>query len=271
MIPSQQPSLLEGGFFSIILAMLLGCSTNQDRGLPPIHASNEQSISSSLSTVNEEIDTSYYRALLTGTLEIGLDASFVLIPKSYTSKPIYLNKEAAESIIAMIEHAKLDDIQLQVISGYRGYKDQLTIWNRKWDSLLEKSDSAKCRHILTFSAMPKTSRHHWGTDVDLNSLDNAYFESGQGLKEYNWLKANAKKYGFHNVYSDKTITNRKGYEMERWHWSYTPLSNKYLRIYNSLINYNDIQGFAGAQSAISCRVIEDYVNGVCEPESTDLK
>jgi len=44
--------------------------------------------------------------------------------------------------------------------------------------------------------MPTASRHHWGTDVDINSVDPDYFMNGTGLKEYEWLKKNAYKYGF---------------------------------------------------------------------------
>ncbi|NJK84501.1 MAG: M15 family metallopeptidase [Saprospiraceae bacterium] len=36
--------------------------------------------------------------------------------------------------------------------------------------------------ILKYSSMPGTSRHHWGTDIDLNSFSNSYFEQGEGKK-----------------------------------------------------------------------------------------
>ena len=61
-------------------------------------------------------------------------------------------------------------------------------------------DSLKAaKTILLYSSMPTTSRHHWGTDMDINSLENSYFASGQGLKEYTWLKKNAAKFGFCQV------------------------------------------------------------------------
>ncbi len=49
--------------------------------------------------------------------------------------------------------------------------------------------------------MPQASRHHWGTDVDINSVEPEYFESGQGLKEYTWLQENAWKFGFCQPYT----------------------------------------------------------------------
>ena len=31
---------------------------------------------------------------------------------------------------------------------------------------------------MNYSAMPTASRHHWGTDVDINSVDPEDFETG---------------------------------------------------------------------------------------------
>lgn len=68
---------------------------------------------------------------------------------------------------------------------------------------------------MLYSSMPTTSRHHWGTDMDINSVEPEYFESGQGLLEYNWLKANAHKFGFCQPYSPKDDGSRtQGYNLE---------------------------------------------------------
>ena len=45
------------------------------------------------------------------------------------------------------------------------------------------------KEIMKYSSMPSTSRHHWGTDIDLNSLENSYFEKGEGKKySIGWLQ-----------------------------------------------------------------------------------
>jgi len=63
--------------------------------------------------------------------------------------------------------------------------------------------------------MPTASRHHWGTDVDINSVDPDYFLNGTGLQEYEWLKKNAYKYGFCQPYSPKDSVHRStGYNLE---------------------------------------------------------
>ena len=35
--------------------------------------------------------------------------------------------------------------------------------------------------------MPATSRHHWGTDLDINSVDPKYWEEEPGKSEFEWL------------------------------------------------------------------------------------
>jgi LAS superfamily LD-carboxypeptidase LdcB len=109
--------------------------------------------------------------------------------------------------------------------------------------------------------MPGTSRHHWGTDIDLNNLNNEYFESGEGLKIYQWLTAHAHRFGFCQPYTSKT-GGRTGYEEEKWHWSYTPLSIPLLEEYKKTITLSDLTGFMGSGAAVKLDVIKNYVDGV---------
>lgn len=109
--------------------------------------------------------------------------------------------------------------------------------------------------------MPATSRHHWGTDIDLISLNNSYFDKGKGKKEYEWLKMNANNFGFYQVYTNKK-NGRTGYNLEKWHWSYLPLANEYLDYFNKYVTYDDIDGFMGAEISKRVNIIERYVNGV---------
>jgi len=109
--------------------------------------------------------------------------------------------------------------------------------------------------------MPSTSRHHWGTDMDLNNLNNKFFDSGEGLKIYTWLKAHGAEYGFCQPYTTKE-GGRTGYEEERWHWSYLPLSGEFLNQYKKEVTYKDITGFEGSEVAKPMGVIKNYVEGV---------
>ena len=113
-----------------------------------------------------------------------------------------------------------------------------------------------------YSSMPMTSRHHWGTDIDLNSLNNSWFEEGEGKKVYDWLQAHAHDFGFYQPYTNKSLNNRTGYEEEKWHWSYMPLAGPYLDFYNKHVTNEDITGFEGSGLAPQIDMVGNYVNGL---------
>ncbi len=200
---------------------------------------------------------------LLGKFDYKKDSSFIFVESKYASKALYLRKETYTKFIEMYEAAKKEGVSLTIISGTRNFYEQKDIWNRKWEKNIVSMDSlAAAKKILLYSSMPCTSRHHWGTDIDLIKVYNSYFDAGSGLKAYKWLNENASKYGFCQVYDDKKITKRTGYELEKWHWSYMPLSSKYLKRYNELINYSMISGFSGSILAKKINPIELYVNGI---------
>jgi LAS superfamily LD-carboxypeptidase LdcB len=121
-----------------------------------------------------------------------------------------------------------------VKSGFRSYTDQKTIWEEKFTGKRKMKKSVENKKpqeivplILEYSSAPGTSRHHWGTDLDLNSFENSYFEKGgKGEFLYTWLQKNAATYGFCQPYNDYSERDNKGYFLERWHWSYFPISSK---------------------------------------------
>jgi hypothetical protein len=92
-----------------------------------------------------------------------------------------------------------------------------------WENVL--TPDQRQREILQTSSAPGTSRHHWGTDVDLgshpDSLTNEIWETGQYAGAYQWLQQNAIVYGMIQPY---TAGRSGGYQEERWHWSYYPVA-----------------------------------------------
>ena len=110
--------------------------------------------------------------------------------------------------------------------------------------------------------MPGTSRHHWGTDIDLNAFINEYFERGDGLKLYNWMVANAASYGFCQPYTQKGPKRPDGYNEEKWHWSYLPLAKKLSDQAKQELKDAMISGFDGAEAAQAIGVVEKYVLGI---------
>ncbi len=197
-----------------------------------------------------------------GRFDYTKHSDFMLVPKDLSSKTIYLRKEVLEAFIKMSKQAKKEGVNLKIISGTRDFNHQKRIWNYKWtDKYKHIPEHKRAKKILEFSSMPSTSRHHWGTDMDINDLENSYFEKGRGKKEYQWLVKNAKNYGFYQVYTSKEY-GRTGYNEEKWHWSYLPLSAIYLKYYNDKVNYKDIRDFIGSDYAKDLQMIKKYVNGV---------
>ena len=201
------------------------------------------------------------KELVLGKFNFTSDPYFVKVAPELTNKTTYLQKEVYDAFLKMNAKAKLQGVQFKVISGTRNFTYQKSIWDRKWKNNSDLSPIENAKKILQYSSMPSTSRHHWGTDLDLNQLTNSYFESGQGLKEYNWLLENANQFGFYQVYTSKE-NGRTGYNEEKWHWSYMPLSCQYLEFYNSEISTADISGFEGSEFATELEIISQFVNGI---------
>lgn len=184
----------------------------------------------------------------------------------------YLQAECLAAFERMRTDAAKEGVKLVILSATRNFARQQTIWEAKWTgarqvnggnlSLTVPDPRKRALTILRYSSMPGTSRHHWGTDMDLNAFDNAYFASGTGLKVYQWLQAHAAEYGFCQPYTAKGPDRPDGYEEEKWHWSYEPLSRPYLVAYAAKVQPADIQGFAGAEVAADIEVIKKYVFGV---------
>lgn len=189
---------------------------------------------------------------------------FMKVEDEFSSKPgMYLHKDSYTAFKKMFFAAKKCGIDLKLISTTRSFAYQRGIWERKWRSADYSSfpESKRCLEIMKYSAMPGASRHHWGTDIDLNDLNNSHFKSGKGKEVYEWMVAHASEYGFYQPYTSK-INGRTGYEEEMWHWTYLPLSSQLLKQFNEKISDSDISGFSGSQFAKNLNIIQVYVNGV---------
>jgi zinc D-Ala-D-Ala carboxypeptidase len=204
------------------------------------------------------------QAMLHGRVDPGADSAFALIPSDLSSKSnLYLRWETLEAFKNMAEAAQSEGITLTIISATRSWAHQRGIWNRKWNSpkYMGFEPLERAERILEYSSMPGSSRHHWGTDVDLNSLENDYFEQGSGAKVYAWLTQNAANFGFVQVYGDQK-NGRPGYREEKWHWSYWPLAKNFLRCYLENRENHHFHGFEGSEFSDSLGIVERYVAGI---------
>ena len=220
----------------------------------------------------------FYKQLTTdycmGKFEPKDDPNFVQIPVKYADRAgLYLRKDVFDAYKKMYEAALKEEVNLQIRSATRNFNYQKGIWERKWNGTTKLSDGTnvatdikspkdKALKILEYSSMPGTSRHHWGTDIDLNAFSNSYFENGKGKKIYDWLSNNAADYGFCQPYSPKGPERPNGYNEEKWHWTYLPLGNEITNYAETNLKNNMIKGFLGAETASEIDVVNNYVLGI---------
>ncbi len=213
---------------------------------------------------------------VTGRFDPSKHTDFINLKKSGIpcSSDMYLRKETVEALKYMLTAFKKDNpkIVITIQSATRNFYSQKIIWDEKFNGkrrineipdITKITDSlTRSMKILKYSSMPGTSRHHWGTDFDINILNNSYYENGEGKVVYQWLKNNALKFGFSQPYTEGRT---EGYMEEKWHWSYIPLSKIFLTQWNEVYKNNSAQFikpgiFAGSEKAGHLAPL--YVNSI---------
>ncbi len=173
----------------------------------------------------------------------------------------WLRKEVAVKYLEMANQAEKDGIKLYIISAFRSFEDQKKIWQYKMKKYSSLPREERIKKILQYFTVPGTSRHHWGTEIDLVSDNPKFFKTIQGQKIFNWLTNNAPWYGFFLPYASGR-TN--GIKEEKWHWSYKPLSEKYLIEYTNKIKYEDLDGFFDPKFLEKLNLFENYILNISQ-------
>ena len=232
---------------------------------------NQQQISKENEALEKAKQDTEDKKYLMGKFEPSQRKDFVLIPEQFNigGYKMYLRKEVLDAFLKMAEVAQKDGVELNVTSATRNFDYQKEIWNNKWTgiSFVDGKDLSKSiqdgferfEKILEYSAVPGASRHHWGTDIDINSVIPKFFETGEGKKVYEWLKINAPLFGFCQTYNEKNEERLTGYNEEKWHWSYLPISRELTQKYKKLIKDEDIKGFLGDEFVAQENLINNYV------------
>jgi len=159
-----------------------------------------------------------------------------------------LQPAVKDAFVAMQKAANLDGHDLQIVSSYRSFAKQVSIWNRKWKGELRLNaldghaldtssltDLQKMHAILLWSALPGGSRHHWGTDFDIYDrskvaacglpfelVTEEYEGKGPCADLARWLAINAARFGFERPYAEYA----GGVAAEPWHLSYAPIAER---------------------------------------------
>jgi LAS superfamily LD-carboxypeptidase LdcB len=164
-----------------------------------------------------------------------------IIGDTYTSK---MHKEAKVAFEKMKVAALKDGINIEVVSAYRSFQKQKSIFENKYKIFIQEglTPIEAVEKIIEYSTIPGTSRHHWGTDIDI--IDANYPKPKSVLKEGNfygngpycklkeWMDRHSESYGFYEVYTKNP--KRKGFKYEPWHFSYAPVSIPMLEAYQKL-------------------------------------
>lgn len=183
---------------------------------------------------------------MTATLNLaqltGMDSSHLCsLPCGHQLRPA-----AAAAFQQLQRDAQAAGFELAIASSFRSFERQRLIWNGKASGQRPVHDDAgeplalgqltpqqQLYAMLRFSAMPGTSRHHWGTDVDVYDaaavpahyvvqLSPGEVAPG-GIFDplHEWLDermARGESRGFYRPYNQ----DRGGVAPERWHLSYAP-------------------------------------------------
>ncbi len=150
-------------------------------------------------------------------------------------KDINLREAAHDAFLEMKKAAYSDGFNIKIVSSFRDFARQEAIWERKYLEYTEEkrmTPLAAIDKIIEYSTIPGTSRHHWGTDIDIidgypkttgDVLDPKKFEAGGPFEKFKlWMDENASKFDYHLVYTN--AAKRRGFKYEPWHYSYAPIS-----------------------------------------------
>lgn len=150
----------------------------------------------------------------------------VVLDNEYSNKGEKVRKVIYNDLKKMFDDAKKDNINLNVISGFRTYEKQDTLFNNS----IKKNG---IDHALIYSAKPGYSEHQLGLAIDINSVE----ENFKNTNEYKWLKNNSYKYGFIERYPENKeyIT---GFGYEPWHYRYLGVDIT-TRIFTENITYEE--------------------------------
>jgi LAS superfamily LD-carboxypeptidase LdcB len=141
----------------------------------------------------------------------------------YNTTKQYAPRTVAQAFEEMriVYHRENPDRQLIVASAYRSPAFQIATLTSYFVHIHNFSIAS----TLTQVALPACSQHCsvTNTALDLANADGQPSdENGQDFAdtpEYQWLKANAHRYGFHESYPPD---NSDGIMWEPWHWQYLP-------------------------------------------------
>lgn len=128
---------------------------------------------------------------------------------------IQLRAAAAEQMTALLAAARRDEIQLELLSGFRSVEAQTAIF---FERKAERGQRAAER--ASVSAPPGYSEHHTGYAIDVGDAQAPATHLTEAFEEtaaFAWMEANAARFGFELSFPRN---NPQGVSYEPWHWRF---------------------------------------------------
>ncbi|MHC1747609.1 MAG: D-alanyl-D-alanine carboxypeptidase family protein [Cellulosilyticaceae bacterium] len=161
--------------------------------------------------------------------------SSTYIPQNLILDPlqkIWLSKDTYYAVYKLTRQMQKEGLlAITLVSGYRSYAYQKTLFDKKVQSLIRtglESDIAT-QKVSMIVAMPGCSEHQLGNSIDvtthaMSELADPLVASFEKTKEAEWLNHYAKDFGFILRYpKDKTEITEIIYEP--WHYRYVGINH----------------------------------------------
>ncbi len=130
------------------------------------------------------------------------------------NRKAYLHPRAKLAWQKLQKIAKIESVNLQIISAFRSMDYQKELIQTKLDN------AEKIQDILKVNTLPGYSEHHTGCAIDIGSKNTAILEEAfDQSPAFKWLENNAHKFDFYMTYPKGNTT---GICYEPWHWCYKP-------------------------------------------------
>ena len=136
--------------------------------------------------------------------------------ENYKEEIIYIEKETFRHFEMLKAHLKVDNIEIEIIDGYRSLEKQETIMLNE----IKKYGIDKAEELID---MPGTSEHHTGQAIDYTiKINNKYLSKEEMLKEEKIIQKinkSLKYFGFILRYP-KNKENITFHKYKPWHIRY---------------------------------------------------
>jgi LAS superfamily LD-carboxypeptidase LdcB len=209
-----------------------------------------------------------------------------------TGPACVLHKQVLSPFLTLRAAAAADGIDLMAFSSFRDFDRQLAIWNGKFRGerpmqgrdgtpldVAALNPAERVEAILWWSALPGTSRHHWGTDFDvvdaaamptgyrLQVVPSEYLAGGPFHRLTTWLDRHMHEFGFYRPYA----TDGGGVSPEPWHLSYAPVAAAAASQFDitglrAVIEASQIEGKAEVLAALEANYSRYVVNVDAPPD-----